>query len=228
MRGSKDSIFYSKQRVAPPPQRQNATRVDGQPAQTSRPRRTAFRGGAGRGRSVRCRSSAVVRDLESACAAYVLAGACAAGRWERPAAGKVCHARAALLSPTRQSSTLHPPATQPAELAQADAARLDLLRLSGSDVPTTRPSQLATDIQKEIEDLAMQANAASASRQYDRAAELEAAMHREAARLAVRSPGDHRRRHPRATPTVRVWPTASTRPQAPGSRARDQQRPAGR
>jgi hypothetical protein len=83
-----------------------------------------------------------------------------------------------LLGQARQPSQLHPPAQESALQTRLEAARIDLLRLTGGDVPGSRTGQAATDFQKEIEDLAMQANAAAAAKQYDRAAEIEAALNR--------------------------------------------------
>lgn len=120
------------------------------------------------------------RDLDvTARAATGVAGAVRAGQADSAHLLKrFLSAAEILLSQPRLTTALHPPATQPAAMKLAEAARTELLRLSGVDLPANRTSQAAGDAQKEIEDLAMQANAASASRQYDRAAELEAAMHR--------------------------------------------------
>ncbi len=86
------------------------------------------------------------------------------------------------LSGPRQPTQLHSAALSPARHAQLESARADMLKLAGgADVPLpgTRPFQIAGDSQKDIDDIAMQANAASANRQYQRAQDLAGAMGRQ-------------------------------------------------
>jgi hypothetical protein len=120
------------------------------------------------------------RDLELASrAAYAIATQVRSGQGGGATLLKAFVADVStLLGQARQVSQLHPPSPAPALQARLEAARIDLLRLSGGDAAGSRTGQAATDFQKEIEDLAMQANAAAAAKQYDRAAEIEAMLNR--------------------------------------------------
>jgi hypothetical protein len=102
-----------------------------------------------------------------------------------------------VLAGAPQPTKLHPPGTQPAKLVKLNAARAELVRLAGGaagSLPATRQASPESEAQRELEDLAMQANAAAASRQYQQASALEDALTRRS----------------RARPRRDRWPGAGT------------------